>query len=108
MPKVEVDINSSRIHGRFTDDGLGQFLANEAAKGMSPYVPFREGYLDASAIPTPFLVTYDKKYARRLFEGEGMRISKERHPNATAHWNKAYASAHGQELARAAQDYLKR
>lgn len=90
------------------NDGLGLFLATEAMRGMSPYVPMRNGFLDASATATPFEVSYSTPYARRMYYGDGMKFSHERHALATAHWADAYSAAHVGELAQAATDYLKR
>lgn len=89
-------------------DALGLFIATEAMRGMSPYVPMRNGFLDASATATPFEVTYSTPYARRVYYGTGLRFSHERHALATAHWADAYAAAHVEELAQAATGYLKR
>nr|UVX51788.1 MAG: Minor capsid protein [Bacteriophage sp.] len=91
-----------------TDEDLGLFLATEAMRGMSPYVPFRNGYLDASAKAEPFAVTYNTSYAGRIYHGTSLTFSRERHALATAEWDMAYAAAHGQELARAATAYLGR
>lgn len=90
------------------NETLGRFLALEAMRGMSPYVPFRNGFLDASAKPAPFEVSYSTPYARRMYYGRHLRFSKERHALATSHWDKAYSTAHIAELAAAATAFLKR
>lgn len=110
MATVTLDLGGvqrkvERIKG---DPGLGLFLASEAMRGMSPYVPFRNGYLDASAKAEPFAVTYTTAYARRIYYGASLKFSKERHSLATSEWDRAYAAAHGQELADAGTAYLGR
>lgn len=110
MAKVTTDVSGvskavSRIKG---DAAFGNFLAIEAMKGMSPYVPMRNGYLDASAKAEPWAVTYSTSYARRVYYGDRLRFSTERHANASAHWDEPYAAAHGRELADAGTRYLRR
>lgn len=110
MANVELDLAGvdRKVQRLKNDQGLGLFIATEAMRGMSPYVPFRNGYLDASAQAEPFAVTYDISYADRVYYGTSMEFSKERHPLATAEWDKAYAEAHGEELGRAGTEYLRR
>lgn len=86
---------------------FGQFLASTAERGMNPYVPFRTGALAASAVPSPFKVTYTASYAKYPFNGKNMTIRTEHHPNATSHWDRAYAIAKGQELGDAGTAYLR-
>lgn len=110
MAAVTLDFDGipRKVDGIKSDEGLGLFMATEAMRGMSPYVPFRNGYLDASAEAEPFAVTYGMPYAGRVYRGTSLRFSKERHSLATAEWDRAYMAAHGQELARAATAYLGR
>ena len=70
-----------------TDPGLGTFTANEAARLMEKYVPFRSGALTASAAVTPWTVTYTAPYAGYVFEGRGMKFSKQHHPLARSRWH---------------------
>lgn len=102
MPSVKVDLSKAmRKLDVKSNATLGTFAASEAMKGMSPYVPFRNGYLDASAKAEPWVVTYNVRYAVYVYYGEKMTFSTERHALATANWADAYAAAHGQELASA-------
>lgn len=50
MATVTLDLDGipRKVDRIKSDDGLGLFMATEAMRGMSPYVPFRNGYLDAS------------------------------------------------------------
>ena len=70
-----------------TDPCLGTFTANEAARLMEKYVPFRSGALTASATVTPWTVTYTAPYAGYVFEGRGMKFSKQHHPLARSRWH---------------------
>lgn len=107
MASVTVDVSGvarklAQIEG---DTAFGTFLATEARDGMERYVPYDTGRLRTSAVAEPFAVTYDTPYARRVHEGRGMTF---RTPGTTAHWERAYAAAHGQELGDAGTRYLKR
>lgn len=74
--------------GRLKDNpGLGTFTANEAARLMDKYVPFRSGALTASATVTPWTVTYTAPYAGYVFEGRGMTFSRQHHPLARSRWH---------------------
>ena len=102
MPSIKVDLGGAlkKLDAK-ANTTLGMFAANEAMKGMSPYVPFRNGTLDASATPSAWAVEYQVNYAVYVYYGDKMRFSKERHALATSRWATAYAAAHGQELASA-------
>ena len=102
MASVKVDLSKAmRKLDVKSNATLGTFAANEAMKGMSPYVPFRNGYLDASAKAEPWAVTYNVRYAVYVYYGERMAFSTERHALACANWAVPYAAAHGQDLASA-------
>nr|DAU49750.1 MAG TPA: Minor capsid protein [Caudoviricetes sp.] len=109
MAKIEHDLGKvySFIDGTNSDPTLGRFLATEAARGMTPYVPMFTGILAASATVEPFAVTYNTPYARYVYYGDRMRISKERHPLASTHWDRPYLAAHLEDLCRAGTNYLK-
>lgn len=108
---VTVQLDFAGVHAKLdglaSDPGLGQLLAMEAMRGMDPYVPFRNGYLAASATPSPWAISYTMPYAARLYDGSGLTISHERHALATSHWAEAYQAAHVDELAQAGIDYLR-
>lgn len=106
--KLDLDGILRKVDRIKSDEDLGLFMATEAMRGMSPYVPFRSGCLDGSAKAEPFAVTYSTPYVESIYHGTSMKFSKERHSLATAEWDGAYAAAHGQELARAATAYLGR
>ena len=109
MFSVSVDVSGvpSRVDAIKSDTEFGTFLASEALKGMSPYVPFRNGYLDASATAEPFAVTYSTEYVGYVYNGTALNFSHEHHPLACARWDEPYAAAHLQELCKAGTEYLK-
>lgn len=110
--KVTFDFDAAGIGKKAnkvkTDKRLGLYIAQEAEKGMEPYVPMRTGTLVASGSAEPFAVAYTANYATYPYHGNNMTIRTEMHPLATKEWDKAYAAAHGADLARAATEFIKR
>lgn len=110
MITVKVDMSGvqSKLSKIASDKKLGLVLAQEAADGMRKFVPRRTGALMTSAKLSPFKVTYNTPYARRMFYGQGLRFSKDKHPLARARWDKAFIETGGAEkLGKAATNYLK-
>ena len=109
--KIKVDMKGvgEKINRIKADEGLGRYLAEQAKKGMEPYVPYRIGKLcETATVKRPFHVTYPASYARYPFYGSGMNFRKDPHPLATHRWDKAYTAAHKGELARFGTEYLRR
>ena len=97
-----------KLDGLPTNQALGQFMATEALRGMRPYVPMRNGYLDASGSAKPFHATWGPlAYSRRVWSGKGLSFSRQRHPLASAEWSKPYKAAHIGDLTRSTAAYIK-
>lgn len=108
--KVKADLSgvSSKVARLSKDQGLGSFLASEAARGMDKFVPMRTGSLANSAQAKPFKVTYSMPYAQRVYHGSGLRFTTDKHPNATAYWDRAYVAAGGAKaLGEAGTSYMR-
>lgn len=105
--KSETANVASKIQKIASNKALGTFLASEAAKGMDKYVPKRTGYLAGSESTSPFKVTYNAPYAVYVYNGRGMNFAQDKHPNATAKWDRAYAIADGSKLGKAGTKFLK-
>ena len=104
--KSETANVASKIKKIASNKALGTFLANEAAKGMDKYVPMRTGALAGSESTSPFKVTYNAPYAVYVYNGRGT-FSTDKHPNATAKWDRAYAIADGSKLGKSGTKFLK-
>lgn len=74
----------------------------------SPYVPMDTGYLDQTVDITPEYVHYKAPYAHKAHEGDNMNFSKDKHPLATARWERSMAVAKGQQLADDITAYTKK
>lgn len=93
------------------DDGVGAFMASEAARGMDPYVPYRDGGLSESADPSrPFHVTYSTPYAaaiyRGIIKGKAIHIHTDKHPRATKQWDKKWYQVKGASFRRSIAKYI--
>ncbi len=91
----------------YRSNRFGLFAASEAVRGMRPYVPHRDGYLEQGE-PEPFKVRYTVPYAKRQYYGKGFNFSKEKNPRATAYWDRAFMANNGRAYCRALSEYLKR
>ena len=96
MANVTIDTSgvSAKV-AKMTGSALLAFLASEARKGLDQYVPFRSGRLAASATSTPGVVTYSTPYARRVYYGDSLNFSRDRHPKARARWDGGFKAAGG-------------
>ena len=74
----------------------------------SPYVPMNTGMLDQTVEINNEFVHYKVPYAHKVWDGEGLNFSRDKHPLATAHWDAAMKVAKGQQLADEITEYLKR
>lgn len=99
---------ASKVKRIAKDDGLGNVLASTANDGMAKFVPKRSGALVGSGQASPFKVTYNTPYARRMYYGEGFNFSKDRNPLAQARWDRGYMQAGGiDELVKTGTNYLR-
>lgn len=100
-------IDQQRLMNKYFDKDLGIFVAETCARYMNPYIPMDTGALSQNYITEPYKVTYTSVYARRIFYGEGMNFSKEKHPLATARWDRATEAAKKGAIAREVERYIK-
>lgn len=87
---------SDRILG---SRAVGMFVSETCARYMAPYVPMDGGQLYQNYTAEPFKVTYNQPYASRQYHGTHFNFRKDKHPLATAEWDKAMLSVRRDELA---------
>lgn len=106
--KVSFDAPNAGKLGKelFSDDVL-IFFGQEAARQMTPYVPYDQGPLSKNYVVTKDDIVYKMPYAHRQFNGDGFNFSKDMHPLATAHWDKAMMAARKDRLTKAVEDYIR-
>lgn len=98
---VEVNINEDGIFDKFdalVDETVMLEIHDLFAKMCDPYVPFLEGPLSQTVEVTPKCVRYVQPYARRQYYGEDFNFTKDKHPQATALWDKVMMDEHGEEF----------
>lgn len=86
---------------------VGTFVASTCERFMNPYVPMDTGMLAQNTLVEPFKVTYNQPYAHRQFNGNGFNFSRDMHPLATSHWDKAMQSARGNDIANEVSIYIR-
>lgn len=90
------------------NDKIGLFMAETCARYMDKFIPMDSGNLAQDYTTNPFKVTYEVPYAHRIYEGQGFNFRKDKHPLATARWDKAMWSAYKGDIAKELTDYIKR
>lgn len=86
--KVDVSGIPRKVRRICTNRRVGQFAAEDARRLMERLVPFRDGPLRASAVVSPFLVTYTAPYAHYQWEGvsKGGGGLNRTTPGTMSHW----------------------
>lgn len=106
MATVRVNCNCKDVKSVLHGSRVGQFAANEVAKGADPYVPYRSGQLADSVSAEPFKVKYSAEYAKAVYKTD-RRYNRTFHPKATARWGEAYAKEQGETLGHAVTRFLR-
>lgn len=88
---------------------LNLFMAQECMRLMNPFVPMDTGALsqtvETKATNERGMVHYMVPYAHRQYNGTPFNFSKEKHPLATHHWDKAMLTAKKTQLIRTIDKY---
>ena len=100
--------NQQKTVQRILGDGVKVYANTRLHAYCSPYVPMDTGMLDQTVDITPDYVHYKVPYAHKMWDGDGLNFSKDKHPLATSHWEKAMEVSKGKQLANDITAYLKR
>ena len=88
------------------------YQANALNRYMYPFVPMQSGILGQTTEMTSDsmagYVKYIQEYSSYLYKGDGLNFSKEQHPLATSHWDKAMVTMNGFQYARELDNARKR
>lgn len=106
--KTEMAGVPRKIRKIATNNQVGLFLASEIERQMVPYVPMDTGMLYQTTQLEPFRVIYEQEYGKAMYYGEGLNFRREKHPLATAHWDRAMIVAKKNDIASAVSEYIKR
>lgn len=101
-------LNAKKISNRYINDRVRLFAHSELYRLSNKYVPMRTGYLAQNVEITPQHVRYKAPYAARMYYGVGFRFRKDRHPLATAMWDKVAMQTQRGKLTRAVAAYMRR
>lgn len=100
--------NKNKIFNRIFDAETKKYANTRLHAYCSPYVPMNTGYLDQTVDITTEYVHYKAPYAHKIWTGEDMKFSRDKHPLATARWERAMVISKGQQLANDISNYKKR
>lgn len=88
---------------------LNLFMAQECLQLMTPFVPRDTGALsqtvETKADNERGIIHYTVPYAHRQYNGISFNFSKEKHPLATHHWDKAMLIAKRTQLIKTIDKY---
>ena len=108
---IDVKINDDAISGKLDlllDSKTMYAIHNLLAKMCDPYVPFLEGPLAQTVEITEDSVRYVQPYARYQYYGVGFNHTIDRHPQATALWDKVMMSEKGDEFVEQVKAIIRR
>lgn len=92
------------------DPTFWRFGANEWWKLISPYTPMDTGALFESVNirgdEGSGSVEYKQPYAHRMYNGQRMHFRKDKHPLASAEWDKAAEPSQKPRLIQSMQNYI--
>lgn len=100
--------NGQKTIQRILGEGVKVYANTRLHAYCSPYVPMDTGYLDQTVDISAECVHYKAPYAHKMWDGDGLNFSKDKHPLATSHWEKAMAVSKGQQLADDITAYIRR
>lgn len=100
--------NQQKTIQRILGDGVKVYANTRLHAYCSPYVPMDTGYLDQTVDITKDYVHYKAPYAHKMWDGDGLNFSKDKHPLATSHWERAMAVSKGKQLAKDIEDHIKK
>ena len=90
-----------------TNNGLGEFGANEMLIGMDKYVPYEAGDLSGDAIAEPFGVVYTVPYSHYQYGGVDFKHTVDQHPLAMAKWDEGFKAAKMSAFEQSLEDYIR-
>lgn len=112
---VEARINTQELLSRVRNPSFWSFAANEWHRLITPYTPMETGVLAESVNikgeSGGGFVEYTAPYAHYQYSGRShggrkLNYSREKHPLASAEWDKAAEPVQKPKLVRAMQKYI--
>lgn len=105
---VKIDFRgvANKIQKIGSNRDVGMYMASETYRHMIQYVPMDTGMLYQNITLEPFEIHFNSDYAKRVFEGDQLNFSKEKHPNAQAHWDIPTRN-HREAIAKAVTTYIR-
>ena len=103
---VTSDINIERMIAKIDNDKFWTFAATQWWVLYQPWVPKDTGNLAETVDISPKTIEHNTKYAVRQYFGEKFKFSKEKHPLASAKWDKSAQPTQESKLIQSLQEYI--
>ncbi len=101
-------LDARKIGERYVNDRVIQYAHLQLWRLCSKYVPMRTGYLMEYVEITPKYLRYIAPYAARMYYGINFHFRRDKHPLATAMWDKAAMQTQRDKLVRSVSAYMRR
>lgn len=106
--KFKCDINPNRIAAKIAESKEFWTIAHlEWWRLITPYTPFQTGNLAEDVTITAEAIKYNSPYANRMYKGDNFNFRKDKHPLASARWDRAAKPSQLPCLARTLNNYIK-
>ena len=107
--KIKLELkNVDAIANRVINDDVKLFANTTLYKLCDPYVPFREGGLSQNVDVAKDYIHYKSPYAEKVYNGKDMNFNTDKHPLATAEWDKVAMVSKKEQLVNSVENYIKR
>lgn len=107
---IKVNLNKLQIVEKIDNDEFWKFAATQWHRLITPFTPMRTGILFESVIITPGVIEYTEPYAHHVYDrktknDKKINFRKDKHPLASAEWDKAAMPTQKDELILCCQKY---
>lgn len=106
--KIKVDIDGKKIAAKVITDSVRTFANLTLYRLATPYTPFREGGLLTNVYINKEYIHYKSPYADVVYNGKNMNFNKDKHPLATAKWDKEAMKSKKQQLIDDVERFIER
>lgn len=103
-----VELSEAAVSRRILSDKAKTFANKTLYKLCNDFVPMDTGSLSRNVTITAEYVHYKSPYAHKVYVGEHVNFSKEKHRLATAYWDKAAMLSKKDDLVNSINAFIKR
>lgn len=105
---IKIDIDGKKIANKVITDSVRVFANTTLYRLATPYTPFREGGLLTNVYINKDYIHYKSPYAKVAYKGKNMNFNKDKHPLATAYWDREAMKSKKQQLIDDTERFIER